>query len=99
MKALGQPARHLEFASEDEGDTEGIDDGGKAADGVQEEDADAETNEGDKDMAAVENGSPTDSGSKKVVPPTEDEYIWLWKVRSFHHIFKWFVSLTVEFIA
>ena len=88
MKALGQPARHLEFASEDEGDTEGIDDGGKPDDGVQEEDAVAETNEGDEDMAAVKNGSPTDSGSKKVVPPTEDEYIWLWKVRSFHHIFK-----------
>ena len=90
VKALGQPAKGLEFAKDDEEGDGGELETQKDDVVVETNDAAMDTNEGegsnkeggDVDDAAAESREADNSASmKKVVPPTEDEYIWMWKVR------------------
>lgn len=71
---LGSPAKPLEF---DEGDEE---------DEAEEKRAEGEMDRGEKmpDEEDEEMAQDADEGEKKgkkVVPPTQDEYEWMWKVR------------------
>ena len=71
VKNLGQPSKPLEFDTFDD-----------------EEDAETKDAEmqNDEDNDVDESGEPISSGETsnvrrtKVVPPTEDEYLWIWKV-------------------
>lgn len=75
VRSFGDPGRPLEFDRFEEGEKEGMDvDGGDG-------DADGDV-DGAEDDAEDENGEEEAAGSthQKVVPPTEDEYLWIWKV-------------------
>lgn len=79
--ALGSPAGALEFASAEddnnaisvEGDAAHVDEDAKARD-ARESDPDDMHEDGADEEGAVR--------SEKVRPPTQDEYIWIWKVLS-----------------
>ncbi len=69
VKNLGAPSKHLEFdAEEHEQEKLALKDIEMGESGAQEQDE-----EGEKE--------PESPKQKKVVPPTEDEYLWIWKVR------------------
>lgn len=71
VKNLGAPSKHLEFdAEEHEQEKLALKDIEMGESAAQEQDA-----EGEKE--------PEPPKQKKVVPPTEDEYLWIWKVRIF----------------
>lgn len=69
VKNLGGPSKHLEFdAEEHEQEKLALKDIEMGESAAQEQ-----NEEGEKE--------PEPSKQKKVVPPTEDEYLWIWKVR------------------
>lgn len=71
VKNLGAPSKHLEFdAEEHEQEKLALKDIEMGESAAQEQDE-----EGEKE--------PEPPKQKKVVPPTEDEYLWIWKVRIF----------------
>ena len=82
VQSLGRPARPLETALEDS--VEAADNTG---------DADAHTVESGKDLSEdinIDENENADNGlnsykepqvGSRIVPPTKDEYIWMWKVR------------------
>ena len=72
--ALGQPARALEIASTNEGNSSETD--GQALNHRGE----SLLTTGDADKESANNDNATEPN--RIQPPTQDEYIWIWKVRS-----------------
>lgn len=69
VKALGELSKPLEFDSFDD-----------EAQEVAKPKQDAEANDGEA-MDQDEQPEPSESKPKKVIPPKDDEYQWMWKVR------------------
>lgn len=79
VQALGQPSRQLEIAPTDGDDEDQID----------ATDMDAEGKLGnlnDEHMsveADLQDAEPNKGSKMKPMPPTQDEYVWMWKVRGY----------------
>lgn len=84
--ALGNPAGALEFAiAEDdssavsvEGDTPNVNEDAKARDAGESDPDDMHEDGADEERPVR---------SEKIRPPTQDEYIWIWKVLSHFNLF------------
>lgn len=79
VQELGQPSRQLEIAPEDGDDEDHI--------GTTEMDAEGKVgNFSDEHMsgeADLQDTEPNSDSKIKPAPPTQDEYVWMWKVRSY----------------
>lgn len=84
--ALGSPAGALEFASAEddsndvsvEGDTPNVNEDAKARDAGESDPDDMHEDGADEERPVR---------SEKIRPPTQDEYIWIWKVLSHSNLF------------
>ncbi|KAI0629238.1 Brix-domain-containing protein [Trametes polyzona] len=71
VKNLGAPSKHLEFDKEEnEQEQQALRD---------IEMGEAGANDGEREGEEGEASKPEPPKQKKVVPPTEDEYLWMWK--------------------
>ncbi|EJD08536.1 Brix-domain-containing protein [Fomitiporia mediterranea MF3/22] len=75
VQALGQPLKPLELAPDEGGDTEKLNDASGAEVAVPDNSEETAAHE---DEETSETESHTEA-KKKIVPPTKDEYIWMWK--------------------
>ena len=77
--ALGKPSKALEFADADE-EGEDLPNDNDAEAGEKQKAAEKEEGSGDEmdEDDDDEDGKP--ANAKKIQPPTQDEYIWMWKV-------------------
>lgn len=102
VHSLGQPARPLEMAPEDDAD-DGARQGSAFTEVNVAGNADSIDNNGQVvDTEDDEGGKPIDLDSIKgsqriVVPPTKDEYIWMWKVSTYFETRHYFAVL-IQFL-